>query len=252
MRFKYEDVHPAYTYPGYTCTNEEPETWHSLLRGITAKRIGCIASGGEIVLFNLLPRCTGELIAVDHSYHSLSFFLSKLLLLEEMGPEALHAAILRNEWTTLATRAKPQLPDQVRRHLTLYADSNILREWRLSSLPALRASYKKLDRLTILHGDWADLLQRGPFDLLYLSNMPEHTTNRVGQLPPWDSTLSCLKNQGKFLWSQNIGSTLSPPTDLAKELKRSNHHRALHTWTYRLCEKLYPQPPTAGPAGVGI
>lgn len=67
-------------------------------------------------------------------------------------------------------------------------------EWtRLPSRDLLRCA-TKLDRVKFLHGDLSDLAERGPFDLIYLSNALEHSGRKGAPTPT--QVEACLRPGG--------------------------------------------------------
>lgn len=250
----FEDLHSYEVPTAYTCTNEEPDLMRRLLtlgkRPI--RRAAAIASSGEMVLFTLLPRVQKEVIAVDHSYGSLTAFYVKVLLLESLGPKALRNLIafgtIADFLKAIETVEAKLPPALLKRAQTMrgggsptgytgiysaYEFTNIRREWFYASARALAASAKKLDRLTLVHGDLTDLTPRGPFDLLYLSNAHEHAGRQGKKLT--QATLDPLLTPNGRVLSAN-GIFYGKNRDWAwKQLHELRGYRS--SWTYNMYQR---------------
>jgi hypothetical protein len=90
--------------------------------------------------------------------------------------------------------------------------SMLTREWdRLPQRDILRCTYK-LDKVKFLHGDLSDLVERGPFDLLYISNATTHR-GRNGA-PDLRELSACLKPGGYVLVAHHADPTVSQDQSL--------------------------------------
>jgi hypothetical protein len=243
---KFANLHDFDVHTVYHATNEEPALHTQLLTTVSKKRFqkaASICSGGEIPFFVLLPRCQ-EVFAVDHSKAVIALAMSKMLILEKLGPKALHQLLLedrRAKYEDLLLEVKKDLPEDLRTcntSLGSYKWPEVRREWGLISPATLAKALKHKDRLTFIHGDITDLAQFGPFDIVYLSNALEHM-GRTGKAPVLTDipmTEGCIMlHTGSASLNQWKGSNVGGPWDeLAK-------YQGLRTsWAHRLA-RLVPQ-----------
>lgn len=217
---KFEDVHPAHNPTGYIMTNEEPELFKKMLGSRTFRRAASIASGGEIPLGILLPRCT-ELVAVDHSYTSLAVCFMKAALLDQLGGRGLLAMLIESrypDYQTCCTKLIADLPEVLRNRLTptdkyvtgatalnLNHFNEMRREWRFYTPVELDKARERLANTTFVHGDLTDLEKFGKFNGIYLSNALEHT-GRDGKRPEWDKVKLLLTKNGTVLATWGKGT----------------------------------------------
>ena len=211
---------------GYTCTNEDPECFERLLGERTFKRILAIGSGGEISFVNLLPRCEGELIAVDHMLQPCYAFWLKAELLRRLGVERFLEALQAKNDTLLRETHKEiwrdfpeplrefrekhvarlsQVPEDFPYYMSIVT---YIEKWWLRYFPAnarekLHTAIERLDRLTLVHGDLLDCAEMGPFDLIYLSNAQSHR-NRAGYGFPTHKILDMLTPGGLVLTTSTV------------------------------------------------
>ena len=220
-RPKFEDIHPFSSTNGYTATNEDIQLHQALLRGRNFKRAASIASGGEVPFLVLLPRCR-EVVAADHSYTALAACMLKAIILERVGPRELLSMLWSNrevEFNTILDAAKMELPEVLKPismggRSFLYTNlSLIFRQMRLTWFhitPAvLEKTMARMDSLTLIHGDITDLVSRGQFNVLYASNVHEHS-NRNKKMPSIDSFAPLVKVDGLLLATGNLGSSNYP------------------------------------------
>lgn len=188
MSLHFEDLHEHDAGYGYECPNECWLTWRELIKRIPVYKAAGICSGGEVGLFAMLPLVRDELVLVDHSYHSLSYAATKYLLLRDRGwAEA--RRLLREggpELKAAVEAAQADLPEPLKKEWARYRCNldynNIKREWEKAKTPVLRKAVQKFAKVSFLHGDLADLAERGPFGLLYLSNALGHVGRNGGGL----------------------------------------------------------------------
>jgi hypothetical protein len=246
---QYEELN-AYNGPyTYACTNEEPEMLRKLIAGRFVRKAAGIASGGEVSFFLLLPRVREELVAVDHSLSSLAIAYTKALLLESLGPTETKKLMMLNNIKKLqeaADKASQQLPGNLKNKWTPEArynlscdSSRLATEWGLASDTALKLATKKLDRLTFIHSDLTDIKDKGPFELLYISNAQEHARRQnPGMYNNADLSsthLDSLLTDDGLILVVSAGSPY-PTTRLAWKIL--NKKPGLRTsWTYYLCQK---------------
>lgn len=241
---KFLEKNPYDALPGYTCTNEEPESFFQLLKGREVDRIGGIASGGEVLLACLLLK-TKELVAVDHSCRSLCGLWSKILLIDSLGPEEAKK-VLTGKWDTCIEAIEKiwdRIPQELRLKPTMlprFAINasdfiDIAREWMLVKPIIVKAIARRLDRLTIIHGDLTDL--EGQFDVLYLSNALEHQ-DRAGKCPVFLNLAPLLKDDGIVLVAGSEYSVGLYQSVVWREVKRISPKRT--AWQHRVIKR-FPQ-----------
>lgn len=201
----FEDVNTFDGGYSYYTPNEDFKIWRSLLRDIPIHRAAAICSAGEVGLFGLLSHVRRDLVLVDHSYGSMGVALLKYAALREYGWEKTVAAFRKHnsdEWKALFDPLIEQLPENIRAKLR--ADnfrgygSYIAREWDRVPTWVRRKACRKLDRVSFLHGDLSDLIERGPFDILYASNAFGHN-NREGKRPEIEQVKAALKPGGYLI-----------------------------------------------------
>lgn len=215
----YEDVHQHEWKGYYAVPNEDTLSWRELLKkDKPIYRAAGICSSGEVGFFSILPLVRRELVLVDHSYRSLQVAALKYLLLKEKGALEARRLLttapldeLRQELIAL----KEHLPEKLqtchdktgglwlgeriarRDSYRRYSDYEYLGFGSSEFMPAddqrqvrelwlnippriINKAAQKLDRVKFLHGDLSDLVQQGPFGLLYLSNAFSHPSRSSG------------------------------------------------------------------------
>lgn len=197
----FEDRHPIYNWAGYGVTNEEPDVFIQMLSGKRLGRAMSIASGGEVPLFVLLPKCE-QVVAVDHSYRSLAVTWAKAMMLDIMGPDAMKRLFEQDtyrELTTFLKGVKEKAPEILQKKVAWPVDGDIngwncmitssdfnaiRREMHFIPRDVLRRAQVNLHKLMLIHGDFRDV--KGAYNTLYLSNALEHS-DRDGRRPPPNS-----------------------------------------------------------------
>lgn len=228
---------------GYQATNEEPILHKMLLHGRRFQRTGGIAGGGEIPIFVLLP-VSDQVVVVDHSYASLAITWMKTLLLAKLGARATKALMIEQpyeKFAVVANELKAELPEAMRAHMKLnsYSYKEITREWTLISTALMEKCRGLLDNLTLLHGDLKDLKAHGPYDLVYLSNALEHTTNRENKAPTVASAVDPLvKPNGLLLQTGTWNTAVAPGWKLVKALNGTRT-----AWAHNLLQRAAPAAP---------
>lgn len=207
----------------YMVPNEDVEIWRDLVKGRRIDRAAAICSGGEVGFFALLPTVRKELVLVDHNIGSLRFAMLKYLLLREHG----YAGVIRllkdrAKMKTAINAVAPKLPEKLR-DLHEYAETTV-GDRLVRSCPDPKDSYSrnrpsptetfwanvgdyqrrqatsKLNLVKFLHGDLLHLVERGPFDLLYLSNA-QQVGNGNDKAVNCEALGKCLKPGGSVLSS---------------------------------------------------
>lgn len=232
----------------YQCTNEEPETFNKLLDQYlpgTFKKVGAIASGGEVSFFCLMPRAQ-EYVVIDHYIGSLRVFCTKLTLLQHLGPEKCKKLLCpTSSWgpkydedcKTLSEAVfgvQERLPKELQTEASktpyMMSPATTSAEWKRAEEDKLRAAALIGDRTTVVAGDLYDLKDHGPFDLLYISNAHEHTG--INGLPRFERIAELVTPNGHLLLATNHGfqsSQAVPFTSVAKinGLRTSWRHELL-------------------------
>lgn len=200
---KFVDHHPAYTSSGYTVTNEEPHLFNALLGKTKVQRAACIASGGEVLLSVILHRAN-EIVAVDHSYASLSATYEKILLLRKLPTKTALELLREEKYNDLIQQVQrnskhlPTFQNYARNPIGVYTWQSVRREWCRGDFRTRSVSKADIEKMTLVHGDLRDLGELyGAFDLLYASNAMEHSGR--DHKSPKLADLAKLLNPGGWL-----------------------------------------------------
>lgn len=188
---KFEDINPYASGTLHAATNEEPAIHSILIRNLKKiKKIGSIASGGEIPLLCFLTR-NRKVVAIDHSYLSLGAFFSKVALIKKYGAktiqdkftEARHGEDVQLLFDEISNKIpEPCRAFKVSDHYSSFTDMR--REFIYASICQINRAMRNINNLTLVHGDLTlDLEKYGPFDLLYISNAFQHA-GREGSPTP--------------------------------------------------------------------
>lgn len=253
MPIRYEDLNPHNGHSGYTVTNEEIPCHLELLAQIpdeVERGLG-ICSAGEVSMIACLPQVRNEMVLVDHSYKSLFWATLKYALLERSG-WARGLAYLR-EGVTSATiqRAVDDMPPELTARSGnlaasyTYEGSEMQSIWRSLPDELVRRAVERFERVRFAHADLTDLIDRGPFDLLYLSNAMEHVNrHRTGS---WESTvnsidvelLTRLLRPGAYVIETRCGRHSRPPEPNMLDERFTLVHTLTKkaswiNWTYKL------------------
>lgn len=172
----------------YGATNESLKAWDKVLDGVNVKRAAGICSGGEVVFFRILPRVEERLTLVDHCYASLYYAIGKYGTICNNAAKKAHEMLTERQATgssellgkefEKANKGLPMLEnDNIKKRVRGYAYSPtstprisnhmFLRDVSEKDVSAFKRARNKVE---FLHGDIRDLIDLGPFDLLYLSN----------------------------------------------------------------------------------
>lgn len=196
MRFKFVQnaKAPASFYKdGYAFPNESMTVLRQLVAGRKLRKAGGICSGGEVPLTVLLPNCTGPVVAVDHSLHSLYVAMTKALMLEKLTNQELYKLLepnpdtkLNNVWKQFQNDLLAELPENLRSAFRRVADpcislASFQKYWMPPNLSVaeLDIARERLKNLTFVYGDLTALTKFGKFQVVYLSNAMEHTPKFV-------------------------------------------------------------------------
>lgn len=239
----------------YAVTNEEPDLLRQLLGRRSFEKGAGIASGGEVLLAVLLPHCR-EVIAVDHSYASIANTYLKMILLETLGAKRLKELLFSADYEQIVPAlraASVSLPPELLPYvnfgnvsngaygyaygsalpLTWHQDTvNLRREWHYLPTAVLERATNRLEKVTVIHGDIADVAKSGPVGLLYVSNALKHTDrNRCN---PTMTGFAALVKDGGFMLLTTTASNLSG----GKEWELVKCLRGIRTsWYHNLYKK---------------
>lgn len=198
MKFKFVQKAPLPSvasryHDGYVFPNESMLALKQHVAGMKLKKAGGICSGGEVPLTVLLPNCTGPVVAVDHSLHSLYAAMTKALMLEKLTTQELHKLLepdqyakqyaeLEVAWKQFQKDLLAELPEALRPAFQKVANpyislNSFQRYWMPPNLSVeeLNTARERLENLTFVYGDLTALTKFGKFQVVYLSNAMEHT-----------------------------------------------------------------------------
>ena len=248
------DHHPAFNASGYTITNEEPKMFTKLLDGVEGiKLAGGICSGGEVPLQVLLPLASEAVYAIDHGLKALAVTYLKAVMLAQLGPKAFKALFVEKvyqDFKKAMTEAHKELLPALAKeivtdgyYLTFDSTSfnlSLKREWGDEHGPSeadLELAFKKLDKLTLIHGDLTDLKDVAPpLDVLYISNACGHS-GRSKSYPKPDQFAPLVREDGLMLSVEERTSTFW------ESVKKDWGSRSC--WTHTLYKKRSVVPDTA-------
>ena len=216
------DIHPTFNgSSGFCCSNEEPALWRWLLEKRHFRNAGAIASGGDVVLMSLLPK-SERLTAIDHNYTSLAFAGTKAVMLDRLGARGFLAAILEGTEPSIKrvfVNHTTELPDFLRNRIStaVWGSGNITelrRVWSAARLGEVEAVRRKLDAMTLIHGDLQDLKTRGQLDCLYVSNAVDSGhIDRDGKTPTMEQMGPLVGRDGVMLMARHVGVFPKVDTD---------------------------------------
>ena len=241
------DVHPTYAASeAYKCTNEEPMLQRQLLGNQRFNKAGGIASSGEVLLSVLLPR-SKSVFAIDHGYGSLSACFIKMIMLDTLGPRAMKALLFEKpykEFLAAAGRAAVELPTSLAGKLRFDGPNpyptisvadymDLRREWINFPDAMLETVRRKMEVVTLIHGDLRDLSQFGQMDCLYVSNAVQGGhNNRDGKSPDLAYVAPLVRKGGLMLMARGTSSPILPANQHWTHQRRVLATR-LH-WNYDL------------------
>lgn len=195
---QFEDVHEFSPGEFYYAPNEGVLEWSELFKDIHVSRAAGICSSGEIGLLAMLPHVEDELLLVDHSYNSLWVAITKYLLLQELGADEAYKALCSNAAKDQLNKMDDKMPFKCELDTTRawVNSSEIPNCWKKLPVEFVREAESRLDRVKFLHGDMRDLVDRGPFEFVYLSNAIDRMTSRHGYSSQREAVLKAVAPGG--------------------------------------------------------
>lgn len=166
---------------GYVVTNEDLAQWRNLLGDMKFERGASIVSGGEVLMFMLLPRCE-SVLGFDHGMRALLATSYKAALLHTSSTVEEFRNCFKPENAQKAFESvKKYIPEDILKsepsHYGLHSSSPAyFDQLARVTKEEIEAAKGRLDRVTLAHCDVMDLLKNHePFDIIYTSNLCDHT-----------------------------------------------------------------------------
>jgi hypothetical protein len=228
----------------FPIVNESIATWREALKDIAVEKAASICSGGEISFFAILPKVAEELQLIDHAYSSMYYAIGKHHVMEKLDAKNAHNVFMNEDKATIDkyfAKANEKLPTKgANTSYSYYYDykftTGALRQaWADVSQADIRAFKENLHKLTFLHGDISDLRERGPFDLVYLSNALDY----AGRGGRYSHPIKEIVKPGGFVCFTNSASYAKAPVPscLAKsKTLYEKEHRGRMRWMYRVVQ----------------
>lgn len=244
-----EELNPYDVGMGYAHPNEHIRIFMRYLAKTKSRpsKVLSICSGGEVPLLCFLPRAE-EVLAIDHAKRSLQTALAKFHLIQAQGPERF-LKLLKGTWRDfepLWIEALKSVPKHLQysgysgscsSSLNSYSWETFKQFWQTVPAGYLKVASKRLDKLSVIHGDLLDAAPRGPFDVIYLSNAFEHISRDHKYLAnKHNQVLSMLKPNGMLLLTVSTSIGYGPRL---KDTTRIAGPRTSFscTWTYEVLHK---------------
>lgn len=226
--------------------NESVSVWRKALEGVSVEKAAAVCSGGEVSFFSILPVVREQLQLIDHSYCSMYYAIGKHHAIEKLGAEAAHKLLTSgnaNKLRPLFGEGNKDLPTTEAKSASRYSsyDSvfslHLLRgAWRDISVESLKEFIANKDKLQFLHGDLNDLVDRGPFDLVYLSNAMDY----AGRDRRKDYRVKDMVKPGGLVCYTHGHYTPKPPPVRGFEVVFSDKHvgggSGNLSWTYNVAK----------------
>jgi SAM-dependent methyltransferase len=180
MSIVFEDLNEYNGNGSFPVCNESIAMWRKALKDISVENAAGICSGGEVSFFAVLPCVKKQLQLVDHSYQSMYYALGKYHTVEKLGAKKAHKAFSQgavSELEPLIEEANQGFSTGAafRKGYSRLSGGDLRGIFRDISEKDVQAFKKNQKKVKFLHGDLSDLVERGPFDLVYLSNALDYT-----------------------------------------------------------------------------
>lgn len=191
MNFK--DLHEYDANMTYPACNEYLPSWHEALDGIEVERAAGICSGGEVSFFCVLPHVKKQLVLIDHSYSSLYYAFGKYHAIEQYSAKEVKELLCKannfrgtynnfgpyvpakNPVKELFDKANEKLPTANKTKRSGWNSYGLVPIWNTIDPKEITNFKRNRSKVSFLHGDINDLVDLGPFDLVYLSNALDYT-----------------------------------------------------------------------------
>lgn len=217
----------------YSVCNESTSIWRKALEGISVENAAGICSGGEISLFNILPIVKKQLQLIDHCYTSMYYAIGKLYAIKKLGAEEAYKAFqspVLKELKILFQEANKNLPTSKFNADYVYgfSSTSLQRAFKDLSITDLEGLIENEGKLKFLHGDLSDLVDRGPFDLVYLSNALEY----AGRTHNKNYPIQEIVKPGGLICLTHGAYTGMPGLVSKFEVLFQEEHRSSLRWNY--------------------
>jgi hypothetical protein len=251
----FEEINEYNGPSGYKVTNESLEIWKAVLGDISVERGTGICSAGEVGFFGLLPHVTKELLLFDHAYASMYHAIGKYHLIEEHGSKKAYKLLSSGDsaaLTPIFAEGNKDLPTSKEKAVndnSYYARYYTSDPYytRTAAGDELKRCFAEItqqdvsefranrDKVKILHGDINDLVERGPFDLVYMSNALEYT-GRNGR----DHKLKDLVKPGGFVCHTFQGAgEAKKSSGFVKDFEVVAHYRNGRSYSRHIRDEQY-------------
>lgn len=237
----FQEIHDYSKPTYYEVPNEDTMVWRDAVKQFPIYRAAAICSAGEVGLLGILPLVRKELVLVDHSRKSLYIAVVKYMLLREKGWKETRRLLIDakplERWAAVQ-EILPLLPPTLRDAFTQHHNDNPFSwcnefgaTWKPIPTRVIRKAASKLERVQFQQADLNDLIEQGPFDLLYISNAQDHS-GRNGV--PILSQLAQAVKPGRYLMMATTSASSNYRTRAAGlELVTSNKSR-MCSWAHNL------------------
>jgi hypothetical protein len=269
---KFENLHDFNGSSNYVVVNELLHVWDEVLSDVKGvKRAASICSGGEVSFFNILPKVEESLECIDHSLGSMYWALGKYHTIEKLGAAKAHEFFKgpirdgKYDRDRYGYAAKYVPGPKEKKFHELFAEANgkyttnYLGEHKTRgydpygleslcplyndiSLDAIKKFRANRTKITFIHGDLNDLIERGPFDLVYLSNALEYQGRNGSQF----NIRAAVKEGGYIALTTGSSRTLHScvdslvrekvvgPADYRDANRKRDARYGMYSWTYML------------------
>lgn len=216
----------------YAVCNEHISTWRTILQDVSVESAGAVCSGGEVSFFGILPCVKDKLVLIDHSYSSMYYALGKYYLVEKLGAaEAFKLLVTSNERALepFFEEANADLPTHKSPYSYWDGSTRIYEDITQEGVEHFEAAK---DKISFLHGDLNDLVERGPFDLVYLSNALEYTGRNGSNF----EVEKMVKPGGLIAHCHGVGYRQLEHFEVVSKVEHEYNENYGLNWIYTLCK----------------